>query len=240
VNRFGDRETTSRQCPYCDGVFAVSTGSGSPVWDHVLWANESVVVIPTRGALVEGWLLAIPREHVLASRELSGVQADDLRTAVEWAKIALGRHYGSVAVFEHGAARPGTVVGCGVDHAHIHVVPLDFDLVDAARNHPIGNRLDWERFPSWEAVYSSVRQTQPYLAVQTDGPDVWVGRGDIPSQFFRRIIASEIGRPDAFDWRDDPRTDQAQRTIVQLTRGSDHTDSVATVQARRRSIAAGV
>ena len=240
MNRFADGEKTNRPCPYCGGVLAGSTDSRSPVWDHVLWANESVVVIPTRGALVEGWLLAIPREHVLASRELSSSQADDLRAAVSWAEAALGRHYGSVAVFEHGAARLGTVVGCGVDHAHIHVVPLGFDLIDAARNHPMSGCLDWQRFSNWEAAYSSLRPAEGYLAVQTSGPDVWLGRGDIPSQFFRRVIAAEIGCPDAFDWRGDPRVDQVERTIARLAGQDDDSKSRGGIQAPRLCIGAGV
>ena len=37
-----------------------------------------------------------------------------------------------VTMFEHGASHTGSIMGCGVDHAHVHLVPLDFNLAEEA------------------------------------------------------------------------------------------------------------
>src|SRR6185503_1320171 len=39
--------------------------------------------------------------------------------------------YGAVGAFEHGPSAASRTVGCGVDHAHLHLVPLQFDLAAA-------------------------------------------------------------------------------------------------------------
>jgi ATP adenylyltransferase len=204
------------RCPYCSGVFA-GRSTESPSWDAVLREADGTVVVPTRGMIVEGWLLAIPREHILASRALAPSRAQDLWKAVKWAAAMLTREYGTFTIFEHGAATPSSLVGCGVDHVHIHVAPLPYDLAEAARNHELGRRLTWEQIDNWAAIRDHASVAKPYLAVQASGGDVWIGVGEIPSQFFRRVIAYMMGEPERFDWRGDPGLDQVKHTVARLS-----------------------
>lgn len=196
-------------CPYCTGFLGASGNAREP-WDEVLSIRDDVYLVPTRGCLVEGWLLAIPREHTLSLAHL----APHRQTAA----IATARHaadrvsllYGTATVFEHGASVPRSAVGCGVDHAHLHIVPLPFSLGDVARHHPLGRTLTWRRAEGWEGIEPSAGA---YLAV-TSGDGVLVGSGDIPSQFFRRVIADELGCGSRFDWKADDGLENVVRTVA--------------------------
>jgi hypothetical protein len=98
------------------------------------------------------------------------------------------------------------------------MAPLSFDLIEAARNHALSESLIWERVRNWDSIYLALTGSEPYLAVQTDCGDTWIARGEIPSQFFRRVIAAAIGQPGSFDWREDPGLEQVRRTVARLAR----------------------
>jgi ATP adenylyltransferase len=178
-------------------------------------------VVPTKGMLVPGWLLAVPQEHVLSSASLSEYRQRDLWAVVDWALTALGRQFSPATVFEHGAVVPNSSVGCGVDHAHVHIVPLEFNLAKAAWSHPLGRKLRWRKIENVQSYRWSARA--PYLLLRDPTGETWLARGDIPSQFFRRIIAAEIGRPEAFDWRCDdglPLVEETRRRLALLSLSS--------------------
>ena len=86
-------------------------------------SNLSTSLQSHSGPLVQGWLLVVPKDchlcigapPVQLIAELIGF-LDDVVSSVR-------TEYGPVAVFEHGPIRPLTAVGCGVDYAHVHVVP---------------------------------------------------------------------------------------------------------------------
>jgi ATP adenylyltransferase len=215
---------SSTPCPYCSGVFGSPAAAGvrpRPRWDTVLRSHGGVVTVPTRGPLVEGWLLVIPREHVLSSLALPGSRRDLVYDEAARAAGLLREAYhhdverggAFVTTFEHGAARSGTPVGCGVDHVHLHAVVLPFELAAAAHQHPLGGGLRWQAVSGWRDLEQVVASNTPYVAVANDEA-VWVGTGKIPNQFFRRVIAAELGHPDRFDWKMDPRNDLVDRTLA--------------------------
>lgn len=199
-------------CPYCTGLLSPSNASRAP-WDEVLWSDDEIYVAPTRGALLEGWLLVVPREHVLSSQALVRDRHSLLFGVTANAAARVAGLYGSATVFEHGAAIERSVVGCGVDHAHMHVLPLGFDLATASRRHTLGQQLAWTAFGSWAEL--DVPRGTPYAAVQ-HGDTVWCGLGEIPSQFFRRVIAGEMGCEELYDWRRSSGLDNIVRTLSRL------------------------
>jgi diadenosine tetraphosphate (Ap4A) HIT family hydrolase len=205
-------------CPYCDRVFNRSQTGFAP-WDHILFDFQGNVVVPSRGSLVEGWLLVIPRDHTLSSVQLDVGRRVDLHDCVTLSRSALRDAYGpdvSIATFEHGAAVSRSIVGCGIDHVHLHVVPLSFDLADAARRHPLGTSLTWASLRDWDAFYAQPVSTGPYVAVRVGDGSLWVGTGPIVSQFFRRVIADTVGKTDRYDWKADDGLANVEGTIERV------------------------
>src|SRR5689334_2245520 len=85
------------------------------------------VVIPSVGALLPGWLLIVPRERALSYAELDTANRQTLYHLARSVASEVS-DFGSPIMLEHGAATAGSGIGCGVDQAHLHVVPIQFDL----------------------------------------------------------------------------------------------------------------
>src|SRR5579862_8951840 len=90
-------------------------------WDIPLFESPNFVAVPSLGALVEGWLLLIPKCHVLSLGSLPDSTHEELNEFKEFLYAALIQCYGSASAFEHGPIIEKSAVGCGVDHAHLHI-----------------------------------------------------------------------------------------------------------------------
>lgn len=168
---------------------------GSTLASRVVRETAHFIVVPTIGQIVAGAMLVIPREHVETLADVADHTDELLELANECRQI-----FGENIVFEHGA-RASTGSGCGVDHAHLHVVPMPVactlrELLPAA-----------PRVPSVADALRGLKGAREYLMVRDTRGDVSVldltnhdGR-EYPSQYFRRRVV-EILKLDAhWDWR---------------------------------------
>ena len=191
-------------------------GTGPNPWDEVLLETEGFVVVPTRGAIVEGWLLVVPRVNVLSFGHLPKALREGRDAVVAATVRAVQRVYGRADVFEHGPARWGSVVGCTVDHAHLHVLPAPCDLLEGAA--ALLPDAVWGRGLGLDGAAPFASSGEPYLYCDVGG----MGNGrygrhpSIPSQLFRRVVASAVGEPDRYDWRQHPRPTSAAATADAL------------------------
>jgi hypothetical protein len=120
--------------------------------------------------------------------------------------------FGEVCVFEHGPAFANHKVGCSVDHAHLHIVPLTFDIEEAARPY-MPHDSEWSR-ASWSECRQAHLAGRDYLYFEQPlGSGFISTHSDFGSQVFRKAIASQIGRPGDFNWREFPELDTVSRTI---------------------------
>lgn len=207
-------ETQRATCRFCQQID--SNGPATRPEDVVIAATDSCLAWPSIGSLVEGWLLVVPRRHVLATAALSSSEIADLRHLAAAQAQRLVATFGlTVYQFEHGPAEAGSPVGCSVDHAHVHLVPLNFDLLEAARRYAPDTA--WTHVRQFEEVQRNYASGLSYLhACGPDGNLAAFG-ATLPSQFFRRVIANYLNLGDP-EWRRTPRTEVAQRTIDRLTR----------------------
>jgi hypothetical protein len=141
----------------------------------------------------------------------------------------VGSRFGEVCVFEHGPAFEGRKVGCTVDHAHLHVVPLAFDLESAASQF-MPDDAAWST-ASWNQCREAHLARRDYLYFEQ--PLGW-GRISIHSNFgsqvFRKAIASQIGRPNDFNWREFPELDTVAKTISVLVRAEHSHEGIASAR----------
>ena len=191
-------------CGFCE----ITNGRSDNAADQVLAQSESFVVVASTGALLPGWLLVVPREHTLNLAKLYlDPELATLRVAVAEA-IAQAYPHAEVRMFEHGSAAPMSLVGCGVDHAHLHMVPV----ADSLASHFKGQ---WERLRLSE-LPSYVRGAEYLLysdAPLDSDPECLLTLPHEPqSQFFRRLVATAVGRPADFDYRVHPYLDNVERT----------------------------
>ena len=187
-------------------------------WDRITDETVSFVAFPSLGAMVPGWLLVVPRRAILSLRELTAEEFTELDAFVEHLRTRLRPFGGRVQLFEHGNSTANGPVGCGVDQAHLHVVPLPFDLIDAA----IASRdtnISWTERHGAVSFASVIPPCGEYVGLLR--PDDGLGLAgvmtDPASQWVRRLVAERLGRGSAWDYRTNPDLSNLLRTVEVLT-----------------------
>jgi ATP adenylyltransferase len=191
----------------------------NPLCDVDLWQDQDAAVVPTLGSLVENWVLVVPRCNAISFARVPAERRERCRHLMRAVSDRIRVPETRVYFFEHGAARPNTAMGCGTDQAHVHVVPLIFDL--------IGEAIECEPKIRWHSVdvtdpWQDLESGSEYYLV-SDFNQAYVGRPEEKqSQFFRRVIARAIGRTSEWDYRLAPFYENVAKTINNLRRSQSH------------------
>lgn len=193
--------------------------STEPYRNRVLAESESFVAIPTVGALVEGWLLIVPRRPSLSVGALPQKLRTELNYFCEEVATLLNEHYGPIALFEHGPATTQTEVGCGVDYAHVHLVPFRENLLKlTAEMFPL---LDWRNTNGFSDCAKLHAAGKSYWYVNQpeylEQPQIGTCENITPSQMFRKVIAKSLGRYGEYDWKSSPSVDLMKKTCQRLS-----------------------
>jgi len=187
-------------CRFCPPAFS---GYGrSPIENTVLLETDEFVVVPSLGSLVEGWLLIVSKEHYLCMAEAPPSLIDELLALRELVRGVIVDKYRTATVFEHGPARAGMPMGCGIDHAHLHVAPLGFDLYTALAETKDLYGLPWEMpkdgLWSLEPIH---RRGESYLFVESPSqPPRYCTPSILPCQFVRTVIGAKLGMRQEYDY----------------------------------------
>jgi ATP adenylyltransferase len=197
-------------CVLCDGLRPTTQRSA---WNEPLWESPNFVVIPSLGALVEGWVLIVTKQHAIAMGALSDPLLSELNNLKWQVAGALSEHYNSsVCVFEHGPSQEGCRLGCGVDHAHMHIVPIEFDLRRAVGPY-MPHRTEWRPAHLLDCRAAFESSTGYLYFEQPIGFGQIATAADFESQLFRRAIATTIGLAEQFRWREHPQLRNVEATI---------------------------
>jgi ATP adenylyltransferase len=128
------------------------------------------------------------------------------------AKLAIGRD--RVIWFEHGPSDFGSSLACGVDHAHLHLIvdaPFSFqEFVSAAIE---SSGLQWVQLDA-SLAHERVTSRESYLlAASGDRALVAKNVECVGSQFFRRIVADLVQRPDDWNYQSHPHFHNIWKTV---------------------------
>jgi ATP adenylyltransferase len=188
-------------------------------WNMPLFESPNFLVLPSLGALVEGWLLLLPKEHFLTFGSLPEALIPEMQDLKNMAVDCVDQHYGRVSVFEHGPSATAKRVGCGVDHAHLHIVPTDCDLIRAASPFLPAN-LSWANADLDTCRHAHAAGDDYLYVEQPIGSGKLISHCDLGSQIFRRAIASHLGIPEKFSWRENAQLENIERTITTIREDS--------------------
>lgn len=200
-------------CRFCSHLRAdLEAGNIDTPW--MKFSGYAALV--TVGALVPGWSLICPLEHGfnLSANYRDGTFWQFCEAAIKEVEC----RYGPATIFEHGARYDGSLTGCGTNHAHLHVVPLGFDLaVEAIR---FDRDREWVRCEIGEVEERSGGREYLFVSTRVNG-SATEGLLCMPSepisQFFRRVIANRVGLGELFDYRRFPMMDIARSSLAQLS-----------------------
>jgi len=201
-------------CCLCGSLSATTPAP----WDQPFLESDNFVVVPSLGSIVAGWSLIVPRRHFVAIGALPRPYLPELEHLKLRTTKFLESAFGPCCAFEHGPYEPSRPIGCGVDHAHLHIVPLPFDLLNTSAAF-LPKDIRWSP-GDFDSCVQAFDAGADYLYVeQPIGEGRIALHSQIPSQAFRRVIATSVGQPDSYDWRSFPQLPVVQRTLSVIQRG---------------------
>jgi DNA adenine methylase len=203
---------TMTNCRFC-GIVNGNENAQKPENTKIA-ENEKYIAISSIGALVEGWTLIVPKQHCCSMKDL--YSDEEFSAFANQLVSVLTACYGPVIAFEHGPNREGSDTSCGTDHAHIHIVPYHSLL------EKLGNmQMEWQKCNA-SNVCELVGGNEYLFYCEPNGkwddPDgcVHILKESI-SQFFRRVIADELGILERFNYKTNPDTDLTLKTIEKVS-----------------------
>jgi hypothetical protein len=188
---------------------------GLPFASRIVEETPRFVALPAFGQLVEGYMLLCARQHILsigASLSEPGY-TKELTALLLRVQERLRLLYTSRSIlFEHGAAEPGGSIGCGTDHAHLHVVPAEIDLLP----HIEREDLDWRPIRSLDRLGHLASLGNAYLYYVDVSGQGWVCtvQQSFESQYLRKALARAVGDPQRWDWRQHPMPERVERVLA--------------------------
>lgn len=170
---------------------------------RVLLESNNLVIFPCIGQLAPKHSLIATKQHFntfAQARNIdSGFDLEVFALISEFKKLYMSNNE-KLLIFEHGAICVDHG-GCGIYHAHIHLVPVVDDisvqlLYDfSTRSHSMIS-----------GCYDSVDSTHSYVLVGYLDRELFIEKRaePLPSQYLRKKLASQLG-VDEWDWRESRR-----------------------------------
>ena len=175
------------------------------------------------GALIQGWVLIIPKKHRISMKDLYITKEfiDFTNNMLHTMRLVYSEPF---IAFEHGPNRCGSNTSCGTNHAHLHLLPYNGSLY----NDMIQSGLKWEKcYPN--QVASRVASNEYLFYSEIPAHAVW---GEYEgylhileqpiSQYFRRLIANQINRTKEYDYKKYAHLNTAINTMLVLSRVANH------------------
>ena len=197
-------------CDFCDELRRPDNSRFAEIYasyttNRVVARFGNLVAMPTIGQLFPGSLLIIPITHIETMSSLREDEMSQLSSFINDLEAAIS-HEGPVIAFEHGA-RCETGGGCGIYHAHLHLVPVP-NHISVTDLLPIG--IDSEPFNSAISIVDglcTLRYSSEYLIVRDSQKNVRFIESltsfgkQYPSQYFRRRLTELFNLHCSWDWR---------------------------------------
>lgn len=194
-------------CRFC----AIADGRHAFGYDAPIMADQGYFGLASIGGFIPGWSLVCPREHRhnLATEYCS----PSFHAATSGIVRTITAEFGEAAIFEHGAVHDSSLTACGTCHAHLHVVPFAGTLADVAVN--AEPSLGWSPIRLRDLAAASRDSEYLFVANRYDGADTlgyFAHLRKPRSQFFRRLLASQLRVPHLADYRSAPLEEVSAKT----------------------------
>lgn len=178
-------------------------------YDKPIFETANFAALPSLGGFVEGWTLIVPKHPALNVQAVPKEMRGEFRGLARRVRAAVEKIYGEASFFEHGPVEIGSLMGCGTDQAHLHVVPFVFS-----------------ELPKADAEWVSVGGEFPFDGPTAESDYLWVAaKGSahvchpetVTSQFFREKIAESLGVTASWDYKLRPCHETLRATSERLS-----------------------
>jgi len=190
-----------QDCFFCgETKFSLNRTVSLPCEESVIYQDENLFITPDIAPLVKGHFLIVTHEHLLSFAEATDSVVESVNKAKTFLKQTVFKGE-DVFFFEHGAVNGNANCDC-VDHAHIHALPISLDVSDID-NHVknSGFAKEHKQIANQASLFEFFKSSQPYLYYE-QSEEKWVYPVDnIPSQFFREMIAFRLKIEYNYNWK---------------------------------------
>lgn len=167
--------------------------------EHIVYETQSFYVVPGTGAFFEGYLMIVPKKHVMSFALLSKDELNEFYSLLDDLRSILEGIYGKkVFAFECGSGRTGAGKHeTSIVHAHFHLAPTEMPVLHEVQKsglHPaLIDKIDLGEYGEY-----------PYM-LYVDQEDNWFIASDphdyYPRQHPRQVLANWMGCYDIYNWR---------------------------------------
>lgn len=222
---------SKKDCLFCKLL------AGHPVHEQAsLYETDNFLVVPGSGAFVDGYLMILPKAHIMSCAELNDEQMEELKGVMDDVKFILKSIYGSeILIWENGSGSGGKgKPKTSIVHAHVHVCPSTVDVLKTTKMTGVHlNHIEQSKLQQY--------RKNSYLFV-IDYDNEWYISSDpnlyIPRQYIRQILA--LGgniEGNVWDWRRYPfwnNVEKSGETFLQFVRDNFETLSTRIQKATER------
>lgn len=165
--------------------------------DRIVAETNNFVVMPMIGPLVPGYLLLLPKQHYSSYAKVPEELIEEAIIVKEAIRDIFKTHYGNAVVFEHGALNKMKKGACCSDHAHLHIVAVDVDVLKEFPQYGFIMR----KVNSLMCVKEQIERNVPYLFYENqEGVAVLMDAPVVEAQFIRKLLATRIGAAERSYW----------------------------------------
>ena len=174
-------------------------------YNKAIEETKNFLVVPALGALVEGYVMIVSKEHANSIIELDNDVLKEYNELIEKYRDLYKDFYGKYPiVFEHGTPDINGLCTSCVTHAHSHIVNHNYKDEDE-----IIKNLNFERINSIDDI-----KNQNYIFYQNPLGEKFVTYKYKPErQMMRQLIAKDLGLAEKYNWREYPFYENINKTI---------------------------
>lgn len=174
----------------------------APNTEHILYDTRYFYVVPGTGAFFEGYLMIVPKEHVMSFGLLEPAALREFFRVLNDMRSLLEAIYGKkVFAFECASGKTGAGKHkTSIVHAHVHLAPTDMPVLKEVQKSGLNPCLIHKEDLQEYGEY-------PYM-LYVDQEDNWFIASDpncyYPRQQPRQVLANYMGQYDVYNWREHP------------------------------------
>ena len=173
-------------CVFCDI-------DKNKIENTIIDESDNFIVLPTIGALVDGYLLIVNKKHINSMSELNENERIEYEFLLEKYRKMFKNIYNKFPIiFEHGSPI-SDMKASSVIHAHTHIVNHQFVNEDMIVKKLNFKRIDNLNYSSKEQNYIMYINQQNVCYVSYNFESI--------SQMMRKLIAKDLGYENKFDWK---------------------------------------
>ena len=167
-----------------------------PEWPcngRVLFATDSLFMIPGYGPQVFPYILLVTKRHITSLAQANREERHDILSTLKCLRGCQSLGVESLFVFEHAGCQ--NIDSC-IEHFHLHIIDGRHDLTAAFKDHSV--------YVTELTEFTELPSSSYLMALKVEkggiGPLIISKTAEKRDQFFRRALAEKIGR-DVWDWR---------------------------------------